>query len=128
MDPRQVLPAARHRPADAELEERQHLLQRAAALVEHDAGADPHDAHAERLGGGRLALPRDADAGEEVVAGRRLLGHRLVAVRAVVADRGGGDEHARARVGGARARRRGCASPARASAAGAASRRPSSAG
>ena len=47
----------------------------------------------------RLALPDHADFGEEVVAGRGLLVEPLVAVRAVVADRGGGDEHARARLG-----------------------------
>ena len=40
-------PPARDRPAAAELEEGQHLGQRAAALVEHDAGADADDAHAE---------------------------------------------------------------------------------
>ena len=83
-------------PPTAGLEEREHLPQRAAVLVEHDAGAHEHDAQPERLGGLRLALPDDADLGEEVAAGRGVLGQRLVAVRAVVADRGGADEHARA--------------------------------
>ena len=60
MDPRHVLLAAGHRAADAGLEERQHRRQRAAVLVEHDAGADEHDAA--RVGCGlRLALPGDAD-------------------------------------------------------------------
>ena len=60
---------------------------------------DADDAQAELGRPARLALPDHADLGEEVVAGRRLLVEPLVAVRAVVADRGGGDEHARARVG-----------------------------
>ena len=69
VDPRQVLLAAGDRAADAELEERQHLRQRAAALVEDDAGADGDDAQAEVGRAVRLALPDDADLGEEVVAG-----------------------------------------------------------
>ena len=87
VDPRQVLVAAGDRAADAGLEGRQHRLQRAAVLVEHDAGADVHDAQAELGRRVRLALPGDADLGEEVVAGRRVLADALVAVLAVVADR-----------------------------------------
>src|SRR5918995_3606959 len=45
VDPAHVLRAAGHRPAAAELEEREHLRERAAVLVEHDAGADPDHAH-----------------------------------------------------------------------------------
>ena len=69
VDPRQVLVAAGDRAADAELERRQHLGQRAARLVEHDAGAHVHDAQPELLRGRGLALPDHADLGEEVVAG-----------------------------------------------------------
>ena len=53
---------------------------------------------------GGLALPRDAHPGQEVVAGRGVLGDRLVAARAVVADGRGADQDARARLGGADAR------------------------
>ena len=110
MDPRHPLagrrpPGRRRRP-----ERRQHLRQRAAVGVEHDAGA-----HARRRA--RRARPRacasrshatHTSARKSSPGGRRL-GHALVAARAVVADGRGGDEHARARVGGAQARRRGCA-------------------
>src|SRR3954466_10479108 len=85
--------------ADPEAEERQHLGQRAAAAVEHDAGAHLGHAQPEPARTVRLALPGDADPGQEVAAGRRVLVERLVAVRAVVADGRGGHEHARARRG-----------------------------
>src|SRR5215207_1917249 len=49
VDPRQVLPAARDRPADPEPEERKHLRQCAAALVQYDARPHAHDAQAELL-------------------------------------------------------------------------------
>ena len=81
-------------------------------LVEHDAGA--HAARRARPSSSarlRLALPGDADAGEEVVARRGVLGQRLVAVRAVVADGRGADQHRRARLGRARGPRRGCGCP-----------------
>ena len=70
MDPRHVLVAAGDRPADAELERRQHPRERAAAAVEDDAGAHAHDAHAELLGARGLVLPGDADLREEVGPGR----------------------------------------------------------
>src|SRR5215218_5148547 len=103
VDPRHVLAAARDRAADAEPEEREHLRQRAAAAVEHDAGAHAHDAHAELLGCDGLALPRGADAREEVVARAGVLGDRLVAASAVVADRRRRDEHPGPRLGRAQA-------------------------
>ena len=43
----------------------------------------------------RLALPGDADLGQEVVAGRGVLVEALVAVRAVVADGAGADQRLR---------------------------------
>src|SRR5215216_3430633 len=101
VDPRQELAAAGYGSAGPGPKERQHPGERAAALVEHDAGAHAHDAHAELLGRGRLALPGDADAGEEVVARRRRLAHRLPAMGPVVADRRRRHEHAGPRVRGA---------------------------
>ena len=46
MDPGPVLPARSDRPAGAELERQQHLRQRAAVALEHESGADAHDARA----------------------------------------------------------------------------------
>ena len=58
-------------------------------------GADEHRAHA-RVGAGAVAASHVDDIGEEVGAGRALLGEDLVAaVAAVVADRRRGHEHAR---------------------------------
>ena len=100
MDPRDVLAPAGHRPADAEPKRRQHLLQRAAVAVEHDAGA--HDAPRAC----RAPSPCAASASHSThtcarksLAGRRVLVQRLLAVRAVVADRRGADQRARARLG-----------------------------
>ena len=50
---------------------------------------------------------------EKIVSSRRLFRHRLVAERAVVADRGSADEHGRRRRRCRRSPRRGCASRAR---------------
>jgi hypothetical protein len=80
VDPRHVLLAAGDRAAGAELERGDHLAQRAALGVEDDAGAHRDDAQAVGLRGLGLALPADADVGEEVVAGRDLLAHGLGAV------------------------------------------------
>src|SRR6185436_10278349 len=85
--------------ADAELERPQHLLERAAGGVEHDAGAHPRDAHAELARRPRLTLPLDADPGEEIRARRGVLGQALVAARPVVAGARGADERRRPRVG-----------------------------
>ena len=65
VDPGQVLLAAGDGAADAELERRERLRQRTAVCVEHDTGPDGHHARPSAL---RLALPRDAHRGEEVVA------------------------------------------------------------
>ena len=101
VDPRHVLAATGDRAADAELEGRQHRLEGSAARVEDDPCADEHDAQAERLGRQRLALPGDAHVGEEVAASGRALVDALVAVLAVEADGGRGEQHAGTRVGGA---------------------------
>ena len=127
VDPRQVLAPAGDRAADAELEEREHLRQRAAALVEHDAGADaarrarrapprrPPRAPTRR----RPAARKSSPAGSSSVT-------RLVAAAPVLADRGGRDQRGRARVGRAQAGDEVArAELARAHAAGAWSRRPS---
>src|SRR5207253_6582776 len=66
--------------------------QGAALLVEHDAYPDQGAAHPGRLHGPRGLLPFDAEPGEEVGAGRAVLGQLLVAVRSVVADGRGVDE------------------------------------
>ncbi len=88
VDPRQVLLAAGDRAADAELERRQHLVQRAAVGIEDDAGADLDDARVSGAVGRRvgLAFPGDADMGQEVVAGGGRLRHALVTALAVVTD------------------------------------------
>jgi hypothetical protein len=95
VDPRHVLAPARHRPADPQAEEGQHLAQRAAARREHDAGPGHGDTQPGR-GRERLPLPGDDDAGEEVLARSRLLIERRVVTRAVVAGRRLRDEGPRA--------------------------------
>jgi branched-chain amino acid transport system substrate-binding protein len=87
VDPGDVLPPAGDRPPDAQLERRQHLLQRAARLGQDHAGARNRHAHPELLGRGGLGLPLDADLREEVVRRRGRLVYPLVAVRPVVAGR-----------------------------------------
>jgi hypothetical protein len=93
VDPGDVLASARHRPANPELEGREHLGERSAVAVKHHSGAHPHDTHPEALGGDCLGLPCVARLCEEVDAAGRLLVDRLVAVGAVVADRRSADEH-----------------------------------
>jgi hypothetical protein len=51
--------------------------------------------HAQRLDGGGGGFPINANSGERVVARRRVFGDLLVAGRAIIADGGGLDEHAR---------------------------------
>ena len=74
----------------------QHLLQRAAVLVEHDAGADLHDAQPELGGRRRPRAPtrRRRRRGSRCPAGVDS-GDALVAVLAVVAD--GAERHERPR-------------------------------
>src|SRR5512133_2725381 len=86
VDPGQVLAPTGDGPPDAEAEERQHLGQRAALLVERHAGSQHGHPQPVVGGAGGLALPRDAHAGQEVVAGTGVLGDGLVAAGAVVAD------------------------------------------
>ena len=92
VDPRHVLATTGDGPPDAEAEERQHLGQRAALLVQRHAR--PQHGHPQPVlgGAGGLALPRDADLGQEVVAGGGVLGDPLVAARPVVADGRGADQ------------------------------------
>ena len=72
---------------------------------EHDREAQRDAAQPQRLGARRLGLPVDAQLGEEARAGRRRLVEELLAAVAVVADRRGADEDARAlRLGEPRAR------------------------
>ena len=95
--------AAGDRAADAEPERRQHLRERAAVAVEHDAGAHLHHAHA-RARGRRAASASHSThtSARKSRPGGRVLVERLFAVRAVVADRRGADQRARAprRIGG----------------------------
>ena len=95
VDPGHVLAPAGDRAADAELEEGQHLLERAARLRQDHARARQHDPHAELLGPVRLRLPVDRQPREEVVARGLGLVEALVAARSVPAARGLGHEHAR---------------------------------
>ena len=95
--------------------------------VEHDAGADAHDAHAELLGRGGLALPGDADParGNRRRARRP---RRSARRRAGRSSRRRRPRRARRAAARRRAgRRRGCACPARARPAAAAWRHRSSA-
>ncbi len=98
MDPGDVLAPAGHRPAGAKAEGGKHLRERAALAVEHDTGAHLHDAHSQVGGGVRLGLPFRAHLCEEARARGGLLIQRLLAVRPVVAHRGGPDEDARTRI------------------------------
>ena len=104
MDPRHVLAAAGDRTADPELEERQHLRERAAARRQHDPGPRQRDPQL-RVGLMRLVLPGDDDLGQEIRPGRRALIERLVALRAVVTGGRLGDEHARTLTVGQRVER-----------------------
>src|SRR3954466_776206 len=92
-------PPAGDRAAGAELERRDHAGERAAVRVEHHAGADPDDAHAELFGARGLMLPRGADLGEEAVAGGRRLVDDLVAPRPVPPDGRGRHERGGPRLG-----------------------------
>src|SRR5205823_3107272 len=94
IDPRHPLPPASDGTAGAEAERQQHLLQRAAALVEHDAEPQ-NDQARERLRLASGGLPLFSELREEAAAARRRLVGGLVAEEAVVADGGGADERAR---------------------------------
>src|SRR4051812_2020571 len=86
VDPRHVLAPTGDGPADAKAEEGEHLGQRAAPLVERHARSQ-HGHPQPMLGGaGGLTLPRHTHAGEEVTAGRGVLGDGLAPARPVVAD------------------------------------------
>ena len=96
MDPGDVLVAAGHRAADAEPERRQHLRQRAAVAVEHDAGAHLRRRACRARGRRRRPPPTSTHTSRQEVAPRRgVLVERLFAVRAVVADRRGAEQHRR---------------------------------
>src|SRR6516225_9431716 len=93
VDPAHILPAPGDRATGKHLERRQHFRERSGVLVEHYTGAQQHDADAmddRGLGG---FFPVEANLGEKIVAGETVLGQLLVAMRAVVADRGSVDEN-----------------------------------
>lgn len=94
MDPGDPLPARADRPAGKELERRQQLGQGPSCRVEHHADAHHGNAQPHALADQGGLLPLDADASQEVVAGRAILGQLLVAVRPVVADGRGVDQDA----------------------------------
>ena len=69
MNPAHHLPAAADRPADEQLERRQHLPQCPALAVEHHADPQQHQPHSVRLDRPRRFLPSDAELGEKIIAG-----------------------------------------------------------
>src|SRR4051812_46862536 len=101
MYPRHVLPAAGDGPPDPELEEGQHLLERATIGIQHHTRAYERDPQPGFGGLQCLAFPGSADPREKIVARWRVLGDQLVTMLAVVAD--GARRHQRRRwlLGGA---------------------------
>src|SRR4051794_21246857 len=73
-------------------EQRKHLGQR-AAVAEHQTRPYVRDPDARVLSRRSCRLPRDADLGEEVISGARVLPQELVAAVAVVTDGRTGDQH-----------------------------------
>ena len=69
------------RPPTAESKRRQHLRQRTALFVEHDARTNAHDARAFAGRSERFVLPALAHLGEEIRSAGRRFGDRLVAKR-----------------------------------------------
>ncbi len=80
--------------AHAEPEGREHLGERAAAPIEHDAGAADGDANAGVAGRRRRRLPVLAHGGQEVVSGAARLIEHFVTALAVIADGRTAHEHA----------------------------------
>ena len=94
MNPAHHLPAAADRPADEQLERRQHLPQCPASR----SSTTPIRSSTSRTPCARPAarfLPSDAELGEKIIAGRAALVEGLVAVRAVPADGRSVDQHLR---------------------------------
>ena len=92
VNPGKPLASAAERPAGEEPEGEHHARQGAAVAAEDDAGADDYPTHTQPLDLLRRGLPRHAHLGEEIVAGSRIFGNRLVTTRAVVADGGSLDD------------------------------------
>src|SRR5262249_60530862 len=86
MNPADPLPARSDRATESELERRQHLFQRPSFLVEDEADTHACESHAARFHPSCGFLPIDAQASEEVVAGRGTLVEFLVAAGAVESD------------------------------------------
>ena len=105
-----VLPPARDRAADAE---RETAAASSPSAPPSRSSTTPVRTRTtrmpERRGLRASASHSTHTSREEVAPGRRVLVQRLLAVRAVVADRRGADQRARARLGAARAPRAGCA-------------------
>ena len=95
VNPRHVLRARAERASDKHLKRREHLRQRAALTVEHDARANQRHARdvCDLIGRG---LPVFREAGQKVRARRGRFGEGFVAAIAVVADGRSADEHPRA--------------------------------
>ena len=88
VDPREIVAPVAEAAARPHPEGRQHLRERAAVTVEHDADAHHADAHAQRARLPGFALPGRAQVVGEARCRRRVLVDRPVALLAVVADRG----------------------------------------
>ena len=95
VDPGHVLTAAGERPAGAELEHRQELLQEAAAGIEQEAGAEDGNPEPRSFRDPCGVLPLDDELREPAVPGLGLLVDHRLAVVAVVADGRLADQHAR---------------------------------
>ena len=99
-DPAHPLRAGPEASAEADLEQRQQLGQRAGLAVEHDAGAQVHDAHAGRRRAGAVHASHASTTSARKPSPRaRLLVELLVAAVAVEPDRRAGQQQLRAALG-----------------------------
>jgi hypothetical protein len=93
VDPAHPVVSGPERPAQAELERRQHARQGPAVEGQDQADAQAHDAHAQVLGPQGRALPAPADRAREAVEPVGGLVQHLVAAQAVPADGRAADQH-----------------------------------
>src|SRR5580700_1258133 len=94
-DPRHPLLAASQPPAEAQLEGRKHLRQRASLCRKNHSKSRDNRANAARLRAESFGFPVTASIGQKIVSAGARFSEDFVAAIAVITDRRGRDEYSR---------------------------------